>query len=117
MYTIKQSGNLQGCTILNDLVKSFQMYTSYSLSFVLLKAINLFFTVYTLLLMIRVIGSWIPDLWRYRFMQMIAAVVDPYLNLFKKIIPPIGGVLDISPILAFFVLQILQQGVMYFLFR
>ena len=30
---------------------------------------------------------------------------DPYLNLFKKFIPPIGGMVDVSPIVALLVLQ------------
>jgi YggT family protein len=36
----------------------------------------------------------------------LSPITDPYLNLFRSIIPPLGG-LDISPILAIFVLQIL----------
>jgi hypothetical protein len=35
-----------------------------------------------------------------------STIVDPYLNLFRGIIPPIGGTLDLSPILAFVVLNV-----------
>jgi YggT family protein len=34
-----------------------------------------------------------------------STVCDPYLNIFRGIIPPIGGTLDLSPILAFLVLN------------
>ena len=52
--------------------------------------------------------SWLPvhnggilgDIYR-----ALGTICDPYLNLFKKIIPPIGGMVDISPIIALLVLQ------------
>jgi YggT family protein len=36
----------------------------------------------------------------------LATVCDPYLNLFRGIIPPLGGTIDLSPILAFVVLDV-----------
>ena len=35
----------------------------------------------------------------------LGKIVEPFLGLFRKIIPPIGGMVDITPIIAFFVLQ------------
>ena len=43
-------------------------------------------------------------------MQPIFTISDAYLNLFRGIVPPIGGI-DISPIGAFFVLNLLQSSV------
>lgn len=34
-----------------------------------------------------------------------STLCDPYLNIFRGIIPPLGGSLDLSPILAFLVLN------------
>lgn len=34
---------------------------------------------------------------------------EPYLGLFRRVIPPIGGTLDLSPLLAFFALQLLEK--------
>jgi YggT family protein len=34
-----------------------------------------------------------------------STICDPYLNIFRGIIPPLGGTLDFSPILAFLVLN------------
>lgn len=34
-----------------------------------------------------------------------STLCDPYLNIFRGIIPPLGGTLDLSPILAFLVLN------------
>ena len=36
-------------------------------------------------------------------------VCDPYLNLFRKFIPPIGGMVDVTPIFALLVLQFLVR--------
>ncbi len=52
--------------------------------------------------------SWIPNINNtvVRDVQsFLARLVEPFLAPFQKIIPPIGGMVDISPIVAFFVLQ------------
>ena len=69
------------------------------------------FRIYFILLIVRVIGSWIPQLQHTKFMRFIAFYADPYLNLFRKFIPPLGGI-DFSPIVAFLVLQVLQRLVL-----
>lgn len=73
----------------------------------LIYIVNLIFTVYTFLLIARVLGSWFPRFAHSQVMRFIAFYTDPYLNLFRKIIPPLG-MIDISPIIAFFALQMLQ---------
>lgn len=40
-------------------------------------------------------------------MNPLSTICDPYLNLFRGLIPPIGGTFDLSPILAFIVLDLL----------
>jgi YggT family protein len=74
--------------------------------------LNLLFTVYTLMLLIRVVGSWFPSFAQSRFMQFVAYYTDPYLNLFRKIIPPLG-VVDLSPLFAFICLQVAQQIIFF----
>ena len=73
------------------------------------KSINFLFTCYSWLLILRLIGSWFPRFQASQFMQFIAYYTDPYLNIFRRIIPPIGGMLDLSPMLAFFALKIVQN--------
>lgn len=72
----------------------------------IIKLIHYAFLTYTIMLFIRVVGSWFPNLSRHRFMAFIYRYTEPYLGMFRKIIPPIGGVLDLSPVLGFFLLQI-----------
>ncbi len=40
----------------------------------------------------------------------LAKIVDPFLAIFRKFIPPIGGMIDISPIVALFVLQFVVRA-------
>lgn len=70
--------------------------------------LNILFQVYTVMLFARIIGSWVPELQQYRVFQFIAYYTDPYLNLFRRFIPPLG-MIDISPIVAFLFLSILKN--------
>lgn len=73
------------------------------------RAINLLFYFYYILLIIRIFLTWIPSInWQQQPFAWMRSVTDPFLNIFRGIIPPIGGVLDISPILAIVLLQIMQ---------
>ena len=66
---------------------------------------------YVLLILAYVLTSWIrvgasPTLERIR--QFLYDVCEPYLRLFRRVIPPIGP-LDLSPIAAVFSLYILER--------
>lgn len=64
--------------------------------------------IYTLVLIVRVLLSWFPNLdWGNPLLAAISSITDPFLNLFRSFIPPIGG-LDISAIVAFLALQLTQ---------
>lgn len=73
--------------------------------------------VYTFIIFIYVLLSWIPNKSGVigDINNELAKICDPYLNLFKKFIPPIGGMIDISPIIAILVLQLIVR-VLYFIF-
>ena len=80
--------------------------------------VNQLFYFYYILLILRIFLTWIPNIdWDSQPYRTIRSITDPFLNIFRGIIPPIGGVLDISPILAFIVLQILQGIIVGQLFR
>lgn len=71
--------------------------------------------VYSTIIFVYILMSWIPmrsegivaDVYR-----ALGKICDPYLDLFKKLIPPIGGMLDVTPIIA---LLVLQFGVQFIL--
>jgi YggT family protein len=69
--------------------------------------------VYVVLIFVRIILTWIPRMpynrWLNGFLKFVTDVTDPYLNLFRRILPPVRmgpGALDLSPIVATFVLII-----------
>jgi YggT family protein len=75
------------------------------------QALSTFLSIYTLLLVIRVLLTWFPNInWYDQPFSTLGQLTDPYLNLFRSIIPPLGG-MDFSPILAFLVLQLVTQMV------
>ncbi len=63
--------------------------------------------VYSMILFVYVLMSWIPQ--KSGIVADIDTILgklcDPFLDLFRRFIPPIGGMVDISPIIALLVLQ------------
>jgi YggT family protein len=78
---------------------------------IVIQIINFIFQVYTLMLFVRILSSWVPQVNEYRLMQFVSYYTDPYLNLFRRIIPPLG-MFDLSPIVAFLCLSFIQNIVM-----
>jgi YggT family protein len=72
-------------------------------------------TIYGFCLMLRIMLSWLPELRKYPLSNLIEKCTDPYLKFFRNRIPPIGGILDLSPMLALFLLQGLQTLLRHFL--
>ena len=69
-----------------------------------------FINIYTALIFIRILLSWFPNVdWFNPPFSVLSQLTDPYLNVFRNIIPPLGG-LDFSPILALLLLQVVQQA-------
>ncbi len=78
------------------------------------------FTVYIILIFLNVLISWVPRMPYNRALRatldFIKETTDPYLNLFRRVLPSIGGggfALDLSPILgviALFILRVIVVG-------
>jgi YggT family protein len=75
--------------------------------------VNTLVLVYIVLIFIRIIMSWLPRIPYNRYLDaalnFVRDVTDPYLNLFRRFMPPVRmgpGALDLSPIVATFVLII-----------
>lgn len=62
---------------------------------------------YGTLIVIYIVMSWFPirgvvgDIYR-----ALGAIVEPYLNIFRRFIPPIGAI-DIAPMVAYLVLMLI----------
>lgn len=68
-----------------------------------------FLNIYLLLIFVRILLTWFPTVnWMNQVASFLSPITDPYLNIFRSFIPPLGG-MDISPILAIIVLQVVAQ--------
>lgn len=71
------------------------------------------FYVYLMMIFVRCLLTWIPGLnWDNPILKALRLSVDLYLDLFRKIIPPLGP-FDLSPIVATFVLIFIRGAVLY----
>lgn len=63
---------------------------------------------YTIVIIVYVLMSWIPQMrgWVSDLYEVLSKICDPYLDVFKKVIPPVGAI-DFSPIAAILALQLL----------
>ena len=81
----------------------------------LIFVVNNFFQIFFWLILVRCLLSFVPSIdWYKQPFTAIKDVTDLYLNLFRKIIPPFGG-LDFSPIIAVITLQILNYAIIFIL--
>ncbi|MDD4169119.1 MAG: YggT family protein [Desulfotomaculaceae bacterium] len=74
---------------------------------VIINAVNVAFTVYAYLLIFRILLTWIKHNPHHPIINFVYEITDPYLNLFRRFIPPFGMV-DLSPIVALIVLHVIQ---------
>ena len=68
--------------------------------------------IYSLLIIIRAVVSWVRVDPRNTFVQILNTLTDPILVPLQKVIPPIGGSIDISPLVAILILQLLGNVLM-----
>lgn len=65
--------------------------------------------IYLYMIIAYILMSWVPSIKESAFGEFLGRLVEPYLSIFRKIIPPLG-MIDLSPIIAIFALQIAFQG-------
>ena len=74
--------------------------------------INVFATVYTLVIFLSILTSWVRlpySPWLNRIQRFLHDVCEPYLRLFRRILPSMGP-LDLSPMIAVIVLWIVERA-------
>ncbi|WP_077622092.1 YggT family protein [Sediminibacillus massiliensis] len=65
--------------------------------------------IYSFALIAYILMSWFPGARESSFGSFLAKICEPYLEPFRKIIPPLG-MIDISPIVAILVLNFATRG-------
>ena len=76
--------------------------------------INLLFKILKIILVARIILSWFPHNRFNPFINVLYVLSNPILEPFRQIIKPINGI-DFSPIILFFLLNLLQNFIIRFL--
>ncbi len=77
-------------------------------------AISLLFQVYEFLLLIRVLLTWVnidprrPAI-DHPVVRALHRITDPILVPLRRLIPPIGGTVDISPVVALIILEVVRR--------
>tara|TARA_B100000886_G_scaffold311559_1_gene246962 strand:+ start:118 stop:420 length:303 start_codon:yes stop_codon:yes gene_type:complete len=81
----------------------------------ILQVIGTTLSLYYALLIIRILLTWFPGIdWSNGILSALTSITDPYLNIFRGIIPPIGG-FDISSLLALILFQVIQGFIPQFI--
>lgn len=80
--------------------------------------VSALFLVYIVLILLSILVSWIPRMpynpWLRAALDFVHETTDPYLNLFRRFLPPLGGggfALDLSPMLGLILLFIVRAVV------
>ena len=68
------------------------------------------FSIYSFMLIAYILMSWVPAAQGSSVGKILEKACEPYLGFFRKFIPPIG-MIDISPIVAIFLLNYIRKGV------
>ncbi|MDH7485452.1 MAG: YggT family protein [Anaerolineae bacterium] len=82
--------------------------------YILFRIITLLFDLYTLAILLQVLASWLLaarlrlPLWAYDALHVLERITAPVLNPIRRVIPPLAG-LDLSPIVAIVLLQIVER--------
>lgn len=72
------------------------------------RVVNVAFQVYDWLIFIRIILSFVRHNPYNPLIRFIYETTEPVLGFFRRFIPPVG-MLDFSPLVAFFALEVLRQ--------
>lgn len=80
--------------------------------YIVFNLIGTLLQLYSFAIIAYILLSWFPGARESGFGQILVKICEPYLEPFRKIIPPLG-MIDISPIVAILALRLAQYGVNY----
>jgi YggT family protein len=76
---------------------------------IVIQLVSYLLQLYGWILVARALISWIPNIDPYHpAVQFLYSITEPVLEPIRKLVPPLGGMIDISIIIAFFAIQLLQ---------
>lgn len=108
---------LAALDMIASLVSQAMMYASLGGMGLLKLAVHWTFGFLVFALLVRVISSWLPRLAASRWIRWSYGATEWMLRPLRNLIPSIGGVIDITPIVAYFALQVVQWLVEGYILR
>jgi YggT family protein len=77
---------------------------------IIIELLSAVLQLYSFVLLARALVSWIPNLDPYHpAVQILYQVTEPVLEPIRRLVPPLGGMIDISIIVAFLAIMVLQM--------
>ena len=76
---------------------------------VVVRIVSLVFQVYEFLVLVRVLLTWVNINPYHTAVQLLHQITDPILIPIRRLVPPIGGTLDLSPVVALIILEVVQR--------
>ncbi len=73
--------------------------------------LRLLITLYILAIVLVIVGSWFPldpNGPAYRAFMFLRRITDPVLEPVRRVVPPVGGMLDLSPTIVLLVLIVIR---------
>ncbi len=74
--------------------------------------LNLLFTVMTLAVIGRALLSWIDPTMQNPISKLLVDLTEPLIGPIRRVVPPLGGTIDLSPIIALVLLQVVERVVL-----
>jgi YggT family protein len=71
--------------------------------------LSLLFTVLSIAVIARALLSWFDPTMRFPISQLIVDLTEPIIAPIRRVVPPIGGMIDLSPIVALILLQVIER--------
>lgn len=75
--------------------------------------VNYAVTILKLVIVIRAVLSWLVPYKRNEFTEVVYVITEPMLSPFRRLIPIGNMSIDLSPMLAYFALDILRRIIFY----
>ena len=79
------------------------------MNFLLFQVIDMVFNILQIIIIVRVVLSWISHNPSNQFIRIIYQVSEPILKPIREILPITGMGFDLSPVVAFFLLGLLKK--------
>ena len=110
LYAVVALFTLSALGMLASLVREVALASALGATGILVLAIRWTFGLLRLALLVRVLSSWFPGLAASRWIRWSYGATEWMLRPLRRLIPTLG-VIDITPIVAYFALQIMQAAV------